>query len=65
MNRLFRALLLAGLAGGVAAVVLKQLRPAPFPPPRVPLPQAPTPVDADALTDDERELLVRELSAEV
>lgn len=60
MNKLFRALLISAVATGTAAVVLNILRPGEPPTPR-PKPGTGPYVDADAMTDTQRDLLMQEL----
>lgn len=67
MSKLLRALLVSAVATGAAAAVLHLLMPeaaAPPLPPRRPAP-ADGIVDADALPEAERDLLLRELGGHV
>lgn len=63
MSKLIRAMLISAVATGAAAVVLKTLMPA------VPKPSAPRGagayVDADELSDEQRDLLMQEMAAEM
>ena len=60
MSKLFRALLISAVATGAAAVVWTALRPAPPAPTRPRSGPGPY-VDADALTDEQRDLLMQEM----
>lgn len=60
MSKLFRALLISAVATGTAAVVLNILKPEERPTPR-PKPGTGPYVDADAMTDEQRDLLMQEL----
>jgi hypothetical protein len=60
MSKLFRALLISAIATGTAAVVLKMVRPETAPTPRPKDSTGPY-VDADAMTDEQRDLLMQEL----
>lgn len=63
MSKFFRALFISAVATGVAAIVLNKMRrPTPS---ASDLPQDDTQqVDADRLTDEQRDLLVQEMEAQ-
>ena len=67
MPSVLRALLVSAVATGAAAAVLHLLKPESAAPPRPPRRPAPAAgiVDADALPEAERDLLLRELDAHV
>lgn len=65
MSKLIRALLISTVATGVAAVVWQAIRPAAPPAPAPRRPRAGDPVEADALPPDQRDLLLRELDAQL
>ena len=60
MSKLFRALLISAVATGTAAVVLKLLKPD-TPPTSRPGSSTGPYVDADALSHEQRDLLMQEL----
>ena len=63
MSTIFRALFISAVATGAAAVVLHFLQPStPEKPPRPVKPADPY-VDADDLTDEQQELMLKELGA--
>lgn len=63
MNRILRALLISAVATGTAAVVLKILRPEPPRPPAPARAGSGPYVDADRLTEEQRDLLMQEMEA--
>lgn len=65
MSKLFRALLISAVATGAAAVVLKLFEPEPsFRPSTKQHADGPY-VDADRMTDEERDLLIDELASQL
>jgi len=65
MSKLWRALFIAAVATGAAAVVLKLIEPEPSPSPSAP-PRSEAPyVDADAMPKEQQDLLLQELDAQL
>lgn len=65
MSKIFRALLISAVATGAAAVVLHFMQPPASEKPRRPVDASKPYVDADDLTDEQQDLLMQELGAQV
>ncbi len=64
MSKILRALLISAVATGVAAVVLRLVAPEPPAAPRPPASSGPY-VDADHMTAEQKDLLMRELETQL
>lgn len=65
MSKLFKALLVAAVATGAAAVMLKLIAPQEIPPPSAPPPAKGPYVDADTMTKEQQDALLEELNAQI